>query len=96
MNGLDYFLVIAGFIGLLLSIFTMVGRGKAAKELLPVVGGSVGVIVVGLGGILNALWLMIVGGVLVAGAFIVERQLATLRKPSDQEAQEKDIIERGK
>lgn len=83
MNGLDILLIGAGFVGLIFAIITMLRRG-GARELLPVTAGCVGVILVGLGGVLEALWLMIIGGILLAGGFIFERQAAKASSPQPQ------------
>lgn len=71
MNGLDSFLVGVGLIGLLLTGVAVFGK-RPASETVSIGAGSLGVIGVGLGGMTDQIWLMVVGVLLLVGAFAFE------------------------
>ncbi|HEX2912478.1 MAG TPA: hypothetical protein VH186_16840 [Chloroflexia bacterium] len=67
MDGFDSLLVGVGIIGLLLTAVAVYGKRNLA-ETGPIGVGSLGVALVGLGGMIDMLWLLILGALMLAGA----------------------------
>ncbi len=93
MDGFDNLLIGLGILGLLLTGVAVFGK-RPASETISIGAGSLGVLLVGLGGLGGMLWLLIVGALLVAGAFAFEWYLRRLN-PTET-ALEQTEVEKGK
>ncbi len=71
MNGLDSLLIGVGIVGLVLTGVAVFGK-RSPSETAPIGAGSLGVLCVGLGGMTNLIWLMVVGAALVGGAIWID------------------------